>query len=164
MTWLRRLHEGAAGTAATTEDEAATDSPTTLLQNLHALIGFINQNAGRLPAESVVAARRVTDAVRDVIDTNVDGVLDVYAIVSIRGIVGDYLPTTLRAYLALSPDVLDTPRGDGRTPKQLLLDQLTAMWSGAAEVRTAARARDADALATQGNFLQTKFTRSDLDI
>jgi hypothetical protein len=140
------------------------DSPDALRRALSQLVAFINQNAGKLPGESVVAARRVTDAVRDVIDTSDDGELDVYAIISVKGIVNDYLPTTLRTYLALDPQVVTVRRPTGRTPKESLLDQITSLWAGAADVLTAAQAKDADALVSQGNFLQTKFTGSDLDL
>lgn len=140
------------------------DSPAALRRAVSQLVAFINQNAGRLPGESVVAARQVTDTVRDVIDTSDDGELDVYAIISVKGIVNDYLPTTLRTYLALDPQVLDVRRPTGRTPKESLLDQITSLWAGAADVLAAAQAKDADALVSQGSFLQTKFTGSDLDL
>jgi hypothetical protein len=140
------------------------DSPDALRRALTQLVAFINQNAGKLPGESVVAARQVTDTVRDVIDTSNDGELDVYAIISVKGIVNDYLPTTLRTYLALDPQVIDVRRPTGRTPKESLLDQIISLWAGAADVLTAAQAKDADALVSQGNFLQTKFTGSDLDL
>ena len=55
-------------------------------------------------------------------------------------------------------------RPTGRTPKESLLDQIISLWAGAADVLTAAQAKDADALVSQGNFLQTKFTGSDLDL
>jgi hypothetical protein len=140
------------------------DTPAVLLWNLRELIGFINQNAGRLPGESVVAARRVTDTVREIIDTADGDTLDIYAVVSVKGIVHDYLPTTLRSYLALDPALVDAPRPTGRTPKQSLLEQINSLWLAAADVLAAAQSRDADELVTQGNFLRTKFTRSDLDI
>ncbi|PZS12331.1 MAG: hypothetical protein DLM57_19155 [Pseudonocardiales bacterium] len=158
---LFRRHE--ARPAPPAEDDPA-DSPAALLRALGQLVGFINQNAGRLPGESVVAARRVTDTVREVIDTSNDGELDVYAIISVKGIVNDYLPTTLRTYLALDPQLVDARRPSGRTPKESLLDQITSLWAGAADVLAAAQAKDADALVSQGTFLQTKFTGSDLDL
>ena len=145
-------------------EEDVTDSPAALQQALDQLVGFINQNAGKLPGESVVAARRVTDTVRDVIDTADDGKLEVYATVSVKGILNDYLPTTLRTYLALDPQVLDVRRPTGRTPKESLLEQITSLWAGAADVLTAAQAKDADALVAQGSFLRTKFSGSDLDL
>jgi hypothetical protein len=158
-SWFRRPHE----TGPSPEPEPA-DSPASLMHSLDELISFVNQNAGRLPVESVVAARRVTDAVRDVIDTADNGTLDVYAAISVKGIVNDYLPTTLRTYLALDADTVEQPRPSGRTPNESLLEQLNSLFSGAADVRAAARSRDADALLSQGSFLHTKFTGSDLDL
>jgi hypothetical protein len=161
MTWFRRQREA----LRSTTEQDSTDSPAALLSTVDRLVAFINQNAGKLPGESVVAARRVTDAVREVIETSDDsGELDVYAIISVKGIVNDYLPTTLRTYLALDPQVLDVVRPTGRTAKQSLLDQINSLWTAAADVLSAARAKDADALVSQGNFLRTKFTGSDLDL
>jgi hypothetical protein len=158
---LFRRHEARPAPAAEPEPD---DSPDALRRALSQLVAFINQNAGKLPGESVVAARRVTDTVRDVIDTSDDGALDVYAIISVKGIVNDYLPTTLRTYLALDPHVVDVRRPTGRTPKESLLEQIISLWAGAADVLTAAQTKDADALVSQGNFLQTKFSGSDLDL
>lgn len=160
MTLFRRAHEAVTPQPAEPEE----DTPAGLLKAMFELIAFINQNAGRLPGEAVVEARRVTDAVREVIDTAEDRPLDVHAVVSIKGILTDYLPTTLRTYIALDPALADTPRQSGQTPRELLLEQVTALWAAAADVLEATRARDVDALATQGNFLRTKFTRSDLDL
>jgi hypothetical protein len=159
-SWFRR-HE-APKPAAEAEPE---DSPAALLRSLRQLVAFINQNAGKLPGESVVAARRVTDAVAEVIDTSNDnGELDVYAIISVKGIVNDYLPTTLRAYLALDPQGVEVPGRSGRTPRESLFEQITSLWAAAADVLTAAQDKDANALVSQGNFLRTKFTGSDLDL
>jgi len=159
MTWFRR-HERPPPPV----EQDVTDDPVALQRTLDGLVGFINQNAGKLPGESVVAARRVTDTVREVIDTSEGGTLDVYATVSVKGIVNDYLPTSLRTYLALDPQVLDVRRPTGRTPKESLLEQLTSLWAAAADVLAAAQAQDADALVAQGSFLRTKFTGSDLDL
>jgi hypothetical protein len=161
MTWFRRLREEA-------QDEVApdaSDSPDALRTKIFEQIGFINRGAGKLPGEAVVVARRITDTLREVIDgADPEHGLDVYAVVSIKGILGDYLPTTLRSYLALDPSVVNVPRPSGDTPSQSLLEQLDALWSSAADLLVAEKAHDADALLSQGNFLRTKFTRSDLDI
>ncbi|HEV7192356.1 MAG TPA: hypothetical protein VGN35_04050 [Jatrophihabitantaceae bacterium] len=157
--WFRRQHD-----AAPAPEPEPDDSPAVLTRTLGELVAFINRSAGRLPAESVVAARLVTDTVQDVIDTAENGTLDIHAGLSAKAILQDYLPTTLRAYLALDPATVRQPAGDGRTPDQSLLDQLTSLLSGAEDVRAAARSRDVDALVSQGSFLRTKFTGSDLDL
>jgi hypothetical protein len=102
--------------------------------------------------------------VREVIETSTDKTLDVYAIVQVNGIVDDYLPTTLKTYLNVDPAVTDQPGPSGRTPRAALHEQLEGLRTAANELLQAARAHDVDLLFTQGNFLKTKFTRSDLDL
>ena len=140
------------------------DSPQGLRTVLTALNRTINSSAGRLPIPSVVAARRVTDLVAEVLRTADLRPLDVYATLSIKGILTDYLPTTIRSFLAVDESLIDTPRPSGRTPAQSLAEQLEALESSASAVLSAVHQQDADALMTQGNFLSTKFSRSDLDL
>jgi hypothetical protein len=162
MTWFRRAQERAQESLGNEEDP--DDKPETLLARMFELVREINRNAGKLPTEAVVVARRVLDAVREVIETSADRPLDVHAIVSVRGILGDYLPTTLRTYLALDPDVVDVARPSGRTPSESLIEQLDTLWASATDLLDAIRAQDADAMLTQGSFLRTKFSGSDLDL
>jgi len=161
LTWFRRGRDEPAPPPAPAEDE---DSPDKLRRRTWELVQFINRSAGRLPVEAVVLARQVTDRVREVIETSNDRPLDVYAVVQINGIVDDYLPTTLHAYLNLDPVVTDRPGPSGRTPRAALREQLEALRTAAEELLHAARAHDVDLLFSQGNFLRTKFTGSDLDL
>lgn len=131
---------------------------------LFGLNRMINQNSGRLPGRAVVAGRRITDTLRDVIDTSAVRPLDVYAVVSVKATLEDYLPTTLRRYLALDDSAVDTARPTGRTPRESLFEQLEALQLSADAVLDAARNQDADALLSQGTFLRTKFSGSDLDL
>lgn len=161
MTWFRRGHETS---PAEPQPEEDNDSPDKLRLRLWELVQFINRNAGRLPVEAVVIARQATDRIRELIETSSDHDLDVYAVVSINGIVGDYLPTTLRTYLNLDPAVTERPGPSGRTPREALREQVEALGLAADELLQATQAHDADRLFSQGNFLRTKFTRSDLDL
>ncbi len=145
-------------------DNDTEDQPDALRRRLWEQVQFVNRSAGKLPVEAVVVAREITDTIREVIETGDDRDLDVYAIVSINGIVGDYLPTTLRAYLNLDPALTERPGPSGRTPRAALRDQLDALAGAADDLLNAAQSHDVDALFTQGNFLRTKFTRSDLDL
>lgn len=140
------------------------DSPRELRCSMEDVIAFINRNAGRLPGVAVVNARRVIDILRETIDTSEVRPLDVYAILAVKGTLNDYLPTTLRSYLAVDTVLLDLPRESGRTPSQSLLEQLDALQMSASATLVAARNQDADALMTQGSFLRTKFSGSDLDL
>src|SRR3954452_15634716 len=105
MTWFRRAQDRAQASLGEREDPQ--DKPEALLARVFELVREVNANAGKLPTEAVVIARRVLDAVREVVETSADRPLDVRAVVSIRGILTDYLPTTLHTYLALDPGVVD---------------------------------------------------------
>src|SRR5579875_3577097 len=138
MTWFRRAQDRARESVGTDEDPA--DKPEALLARTFELVLEVNRNAGKLPVEAVVIARQVLDAVREVIATADERPLDVHAVVSLRGILGDYLPTTLHAYLALDPDVVDQPRPSGDSPSQSLVEQLSTLEASAADLLEAIRA------------------------
>jgi hypothetical protein len=141
------------------------DSPEALGAALADVIRLINRNAGHLPPAAVVAARGVTDVVQEILDCLADdAVPDIQAVLSVRGIVRDYLPTTLRSFLTLDPTTADRFLADTHDPAAQVTEQLDNLWTAATDVLAATRARDADNLVTQGNFLRTKFTRSDLDL
>jgi hypothetical protein len=161
VTWFRR---GRDEDQENPDAPSPDDAPAALRQRVFDLNRYINSNAGKLPAASVVNARQVTDTLREVIDTSNVRPLDIYAVVSVKGILNDYLPTTLQSFLALDPNILNVARGSGRTPVQSLQEQIDSLWDAAANVLDAAKAQDADALMTQGNFLRTKFSGSDLDL
>ena len=165
MALFRRAQEALRAPQPPPAPPEPDDTPAALSARLVELIALVNSNAGRLPVEAVVAARRVTDVVHEILtDAAVDAVPDVHVIIAARGMVDDYLPTTLRAYLALDPAVTGVPAASGRTPAEHLVDQLDALWLAGLDVLRAAQARDVDRLVTQGNFLRTKFSGSDLDL
>ncbi len=160
-SWFRRLREEAQEQVGPDPE----DAPEALRARIVALGSFVNRSAGSLPGEAVVISRRITDMLREVVDgADPEHGLDIHAVVSVRGIIEDYLPTTLRSYLALDPRLVDQRRPSGKTPADSLLEQLESLWIAAADLRDAARAHDADALLSQGSFLRTKFTGSDLDL
>jgi predicted oxidoreductase len=161
MTWFRRAHDE--HPAPPPADEAPQDSPEALVRKQWELVQFINRSAGKLPVDAVVVSRGITDTVHEVIDA-ADGDLDVYAVVAINGIIGDYLPTTLHTFLNLDPHLVEQVGPSGRTPRAALREQLDSLSSAADDLLQATQAHDVDALFTQGNFLRTKFSRSDLDL
>jgi hypothetical protein len=150
-------------TPATTSTPAA-DTPESLHVAMGSVNRFVNSSAGRLPVEAVVTARRITDVLAEVLETSEVRPLDVYAVLSIKGILTDYLPTTVRSYLAVDESLVEVPRPSGHSPVQSLLEQLDDLESAAVTVLSATQEQDADTLMTQGNFLRTKFSRSDLDL
>jgi len=160
-SWFRRPHPPAQAPLPAPEPP---ESPAALSGALAEQMAYINRNAGRLPTECTVLARRITDAASDVIGLAATAELDIQVAITVRKIVTDYLPTALRTYLALEPDTVEVPGGQGVTPRQALAQQLSDLWAGALDVRAAAQARDADALISHGAFLRTKFSGSDLDL
>ncbi len=142
----------------------AEERPEVLGDETWKLIRYVNESAGRLPGSAVVEARGITDTLREIIATSAVRPLDVYTLVAVKGIVYDYLPTTLQTFLSLEPSLVSVARPNGQTPLQSLDEQLASLQDAADRVLEAARAQDVDALMTQGNFLSTKFHRSDLDL
>jgi hypothetical protein len=151
-------------TAPTTPESDPADSPEALRGAIVSLNRFVNASAGRLPVPAVVAARRITDVLAEVLDTSEARPLDVYAVMSVRSMVGDYLPTTLRSFLAVETSLIEAARPSGRSPLDSLGAQLASLESAALGVLAAVQQQDVDALMTQGSFLSTKFSRSDLDL
>src|SRR6202045_3214932 len=77
----------------------------------------------------------------------------------------DYLPTSLESCLNL-PRAYATlhPVQDGKTPKQVLLDQLTLLESKMSEVADDVHRNDTDRLLANGRFLEERFGRSALSL
>jgi hypothetical protein len=77
----------------------------------------------------------------------------------------DYLPEALGAYLKLPRSYAERqPVVDGRTPLQVLCDQLDLLAAKMDEVFTAVCQSDADALVAHGRFLSDKFAPGSLDL
>ncbi|MGY1884132.1 hypothetical protein ACI799_02350 [Blastococcus sp. SYSU DS0753] len=162
MAWFRRGEVSTLVPADLAEDPA--DSPEALSSAIASVNRLVNAAAGRLPLSAVVAARRVTDVLAEIVDTSEVRPLDVYAVISVRSTVTDYLPTTVKSFLAVDAALVDAPRPSGRTPAQSLMEQLDALESSALAVLEATQQQDVDALMTQGSFLRSKFSGSDLDL
>lgn len=158
-SWFRRQNQPSAP-----QPQEDPDAPDALRRRLWEIVQFVNKSSGRMPVEAVVIARQITDTIREVIDTSDERALDAYAVVQVNSIVGDYLPTTLRTYLNLDPGITDEIGPSGRAPRAALREQLESLRAAAQEMLHATRAHDVDLLFSQGSFLKTKFTRSDLDL
>lgn len=137
------------------------DDPAAVRATLVALTRLVNTSAGRLPTEATVLARELLDVLAEILE---EGPLDPEVTVAVRSTADDYLPTSLRSYLSVDEALADTRRADGRTPHESLVEQLVDLEDSAARMLTAVRERDADAVMTQGSFLRTKFSRSDLEL
>jgi hypothetical protein len=160
VAWVRRGHEAAPTPVAPDEG----DSPESLRRRISQAVTFINRSSGQLPGTAVVAARRLTDVLSEVVDTSSIRPLDVYVVINVRKTLEDYLPTSLRSYLALTEDARTTPGPTGTTPAQGLVEQIEALLTSASSALAATRSQDMDAMLAQGAFLRTKFSGSDLDL
>ncbi|HMD01700.1 MAG TPA: hypothetical protein VKG44_01925 [Candidatus Baltobacteraceae bacterium] len=89
--------------------------------------------------------------------TNVLGDQDSF---TIRQTALHYLPETMQTYLSLPPAFRNLqPMADGKTAKQLLLEQLTLLDAKLKEVVQNLLSNNAQALVANGAFLRQKFTK-----
>jgi len=84
--------------------------------------------------------------------------------IAVQAFVGDYLPTSISAYLSMNRQFVLQTRADGRTPGDDLLEQLATLEQAIRELAQAVYAHDAQQLQVQGRFLSTKFSGTDLDL
>lgn len=154
---------GAAPAAATGPDEL-----TALRTSLRSTVARVNRSAGRLPEGVVPRVRAIEDLLVELLDheaTTAWSTLTAQTRFSLSATVDDYLPTSISAYLALPPDFAATHRSaEGRSPAEELQEQLRTLYVAVQELAQAVYAGDAERLSTQGRFLDTKFSRSDLDL
>jgi hypothetical protein len=77
----------------------------------------------------------------------------------------DYLPDALGAYMKLPRSYAEHQRvSEGKTPLQLLCEQLDLLGTKMDQVFTAVCQADADALVAHGHFLEDKFAPGSLDL
>ncbi len=162
LSWLRRQ------VAAPERPAAPSDEIGALRGRLRDIVLRTNRAADRLPVGVVPQVRAIEDVLVELLDhlaarpSSAGSAQERYAL---EATVTDYLPTSLESYLALPPSFAATHRTPaGRTPGEQLLDQLVLLEGAVRDVALAVHSGDAERLATQGRFLQTKFARSDLDL
>lgn len=120
-----------------------------LAERARALVRTINADAGRLPAECVVLARRVTDVALEVLAAD-PAALSTQARLDLGSVIGDYLPTTLSTYVAATQA--------GSAAPERLVEQLAALYRSVADIADAVRGQGARAFDIQGNFLSQRFS------
>jgi hypothetical protein len=126
---------------------------------LRALTG---RAAGRLPAAGAEAVQRIVGLLLDTLP-RVSGRGEQEVLV--RRTATNYLPETLRAYVALPADWAASHRlSNGLTASDTLMAQLTDLESAAQRMRDAAVGDDAQALLVNGRFLSDRFAISSLDL
>ena len=117
---------------------------------------------GRLPADAQSQVARIRQAILELLPHAAEfpiGSPDLYVL---QRTAVDYLPTTIQAYLALPPSyAAERVIQDGKTPVQVLREQLELLDQQMEEVAEAVHRRDSDRLLAQGIFLEERFGRRD---
>lgn len=125
-----------------------------------ALDGTVDMARGRVPADVMGRLTSIRQRIVELLPQAADlpgGSQDLYML---QRTATDYLPTTVRMYLALPPAYATTQVvQDGKTPLQVLADQLELLDGQMAEIGDAVRRRDTDRLLAQGRFLEERFGR-----
>ncbi|GAB3579962.1 hypothetical protein [Calidifontibacter terrae] len=155
------LRGGRGGSAQAAPPPPVGDDVPSLLRHTQALVLEINTSAANLPGLGVVLARSVTDTITRVLTSPDAAMLDISVRVAIFGVLTDYLPGSIRAYVAASrvAGQQDLARADDQ-----LVEQLTTLRRSVQQLADASRERDLQALQVHGRFLETKFSQSDLEL
>jgi hypothetical protein len=116
---------------------------------------------GRMPPDSQSRVARIRSEILALLPHAAEfppGSQDLYVL---RRMAVDYLPTTIEAYLALPGDYA-TGRvvQDGKTPLQVMNEQLELLDSQMGEIAEALHKRDSDRLLANGIFLEERFGRT----
>lgn len=123
-----------------------------------ALDGTVDMARGRVPADVLIRLTSIRERVLEVLPHAGDlpgGSQDLYVL---QRTATDYLPTTVRMYLALPPKYATTEIvQEGKTPLAVLQDQLELLDGQMAEIADAVHRRDSDRLLAQGRFLEERF-------
>jgi hypothetical protein len=122
------------------------------------LVTLVERLPDRLPDDVRATVARIADVLRKALPC-ADGGGNAETVTRIAT---DYLPTTLKVSLELSPDWTD-PLGmaGGRHPLDLLREQLAVLEEAAQDAYQAALADDAAAVLANGSFLLDRFNAGD---
>ncbi len=156
-----RLGGRPSGDATAAPAPPTGDDVPALLRHTQSLVLEINRSAADLPGLGVVLARSVTDTVQRVLTSPDASQLDISVRVAIFGVLTDYLPGSIRTYVAASRVA---GQQDLAAADDQLVEQLTTLRRSVQQLADSSRDRDLQALQVHGKFLETKFSQSDLEL
>lgn len=135
-------------------------APEQLAPQLHHLVNVV---APGLPPDSLHCLRSIQATLSELLprlqEMRKRGVISSKDSFTVVETVRRYLPDTLAAYLRLPKFYANMqPLADGRTASQTLFDQLRVLDSSLREIGRNAFAGDAEALVSNGQFLQHRFS------
>lgn len=157
----RRASDAARDLTEQVAADRPADSVPALQQQCQELILEINRSASQVPGIGMVLARAVTDTVTAILSSPDAQRLDITVRVAVHGVLTDYLPGSIRAYVGAVRSGGDPARGRAT---DALVDQLTTLRQSVDRLAQASRERDLQALQVHGRFLQDKFGGSELDL
>lgn len=121
---------------------------------------LVRKIKGKVPKEVLDIVQSIKASILEVLPQIVDLGSSDYNIFTIKQTALDYLPASLQNYLNLPPAYANLrPVKDGKTSKQLLLDQLSLLDQEMKDVVQAVYANDTQKLMAQGQFLKEKFQK-----
>jgi len=130
-----------------------------------ALDGTLDMARGRVPSDVIARLTSIRQRTLELLPKANDlpgGSQDLYVL---QRTATDYLPTSVRMYVALPPAYATTHVvQDGKTPLQVLQDQLDLLDAQMAEIGDAVNQRDSDRLLAQGRFLEERFGRQSSEL
>jgi hypothetical protein len=121
---------------------------------------LIRKIQGKVPKDVFDLVQSIKASIIEVLPQIADLSGGDYNIFTIRQTALDYLPASLQNYLNLPPAYANLhPVKDGKTSKQLLLEQLSLLDQEMKDVAQAVFANDTQKLMVQGQFLKEKFQK-----
>ena len=125
---------------------------------------LVRQVQGKLPKDVMERVISIKNSIVEVLPQIVDLGSNDYNIFLIQQTALDYLPSALQSYLNLPVAYANLhPVRDGKTAKQLLVEQLDLLDNEMKQVVQEVYANDTQQLITHGRFLKEKFQKSLLD-
>lgn len=121
---------------------------------------LVRKIKGKVPKEVFEVVQSIKASIFEVLPQIVDLSSSDYNIFTIKETALNYLPASLQSYLNLPPVYANLhPVKDGKTSKQLLLDQLSLLDQEMKEIVQAVYTNDTQKLMVQGQFLKEKFQK-----
>lgn len=140
-------------------------------ENLNDYIGFLNRlkntSNSKLPAEAVELLNNISTNAQELIEfvgknpNGIDGLSE--DMVNIRRIFDNYLPKLINQYILLPKRYAEQVKTSiGKTPKQMLLEQMKILDEQVQKIAYAIYENDVQTLRTHGKILDQQFNQKEL--
>jgi hypothetical protein len=143
-------------------DSTVLDTQLSDEMNVHDAVAAVTRLAAEAPKKlpsdiATLVVQIATDVAAILPQLSAHGVVDA-TFADVRSTATTYLPDTLNAYLTIPAAYRNTaPIRDGKTARQILVEQLTVLAAKMTEIAQDAVQNDAQALLANGKFLKERF-------